>query len=95
MHVISRKRLLEFCKYHFDAKTTLDQWYRIVKHTDFKSFSDLRKTFPGVDLVGMLTVFNIGGNKFRLITYIIYSKKRVYIRNILTHAEYNIGRWKE
>ncbi|ODS30847.1 MAG: hypothetical protein SCARUB_04032 [Candidatus Scalindua rubra] len=94
MHVITRKRLLDFSNKHPNAYEPLDRWYRIVKLNDFDSFSNLQKMFPHADQVGRLTVFNIGGNKFRLITYIVYDKKRIYIRNILTHKEYDKGKWK-
>ena len=95
MHVITRKRLLEFAEKHPDSSEPLDRWYRIVIHTDFDTFSELRNVFPSVDLVERLTVFNIGGNKYRLIAYIVYTKKRIYIRNILTHGQYEKGKWKE
>jgi len=95
MHVITRKRLLEFSEKHPEAEQPLDRWYRIVKRTNFESFTDLRKAFSSADRVGRLTVFNIGGNKFRLITFIVYDKKRIYIRDILTHEEYSKGKWKE
>ena len=95
MHVITRKRLLDFSEKHSEAEQPLDRWYRIVKRTNFESFPDLRRTFPSADRVGRLTVFNIGGNKFRLITFIVYAKKRIYIRDILTHEEYSKGKWKE
>lgn len=95
MHIISRKRLLEFSKKYSDAMQPLDRWYRIVKHTDYSSFADLQQTFPSADQVGRLTVFNIGGNKYRLIAFITYKNKRIYIRTILTHKEYNMGKWKE
>lgn len=95
MHIITRRRLLLFGLKHPDAEEPLDRWYQIVKRTNFESFSDLRKTFPSADQVGRLTVFNIGGNKYRLITFTVYEKKRIYIREILTHKEYNKGKWKE
>jgi len=95
MHIITRRRLLEFSQKHPNAEKPLDLWYRIVKHNNFNSFSDLQKIFPRADQVGRLTVFNIGGNKFRLITFIIYAKKKVYIRDILTHKIYDKGKWKE
>lgn len=95
MHIITRKRLLEFAEKHPDSSELLDRWYRIVKHTDFDTFSELRNVFPSADLVERLTIFNIGGNKYRLITYIVYKKKRIYIRNILTHGQYEKGKWKE
>ena len=55
---------------------------------------ELRQTFPHADSVGNFTVFNIGGNKYRLITYINYQQQLIFIRDILTHAEYNKENWK-
>lgn len=95
MHVISQKRLREFAKKHPNARTVLDDWYRIMKRTNFKSFFELRETFPSADQVGRLTVFNISGNNFRLIAAIHYNSHRIYIRNVLTHAEYDKEKWKE
>ena len=96
MHIITRKRILEFSRRHPEAERPLDRWYRIAKRTNFESFPDLRRTFRSADQVGKkLTVFNIGGNRFRLVTYIVYAKKRIYIRDILTHKDYDQGRWKE
>ena len=61
----------------------------------FRSFVDLRRMFPSADQVGKLTVFNIGENKARLIAAIHYNRKKVYIRAVLTHSEYDTGKWKE
>jgi mRNA interferase HigB len=95
MHIITRKRLLEFAKKHPDCSSALESWYRIVKRTDFNSFVELRQAFPNADQVGKLTVFNIGGNKARLIAAIHYNTNRVYIRHILTHKEYDRGTWRK
>jgi mRNA interferase HigB len=94
MHVITRKRLLSFAEKHSDCGSALDSWYRVVKHTHFTSFAELRRAFPNADQVGNLTVFNIGGNKARLIAAVHYRAQRVYIRYILTHKEYDRGKWK-
>jgi mRNA interferase HigB len=67
MHIITRKRLNEFADKYPDTKTALVKWYQIVKQYNFDSFADLRKVIPSADQVGKLTVFNIGGNKVRLI----------------------------
>ncbi|MBT8366922.1 MAG: type II toxin-antitoxin system HigB family toxin [Deltaproteobacteria bacterium] len=75
--------------------TALDSWYRIVNHTKFNSFAELRQTFPSAYQVRKLTIFNIGGNKARLIAAIHYNTSRVYIRHVLTHKEYNRKTWKE
>jgi len=95
MHIITRKRLLEFAKIHPDCSTALESWYRILKRTDFNSFNELRQTFPSADIVDNLTVFNIGGNKARLIAAIHYNTHRIYIRQILTHKEYDRGSWRK
>lgn len=60
----------------------------------FTNFAHLRATFPSADLVGVFTVFNIGGNNYRLIAVIHYNRSKVYIRHVLTHAEYDRGDWK-
>lgn len=92
MHIITRKRIHEFGEKHQQLIEPLDRWYRIVKHSDFDSFADLKDTFPCADQVGRLTVFNIAGNNYRLIAYIVYAKREIYIRNILTHNEYDKGK---
>jgi mRNA interferase HigB len=95
MHLITRKRLNEFAEKHPEAETVLSRWYRLVKKADFASFAELRQAFPSADQVGKLTVFNIGGNKIRLIAAIHYNRKRLYIRAVLTHEEYDQSKWKE
>ena len=95
MHVITRKRLNEFVAKYPETKTALAQWYKLMKQSDFNSISELREIFPTADKVGKLTVFNIGGNKVRLIAAIHYNRKKVYIRAVLTHNEYDLDKWKE
>jgi len=60
----------------------------------FAGFNDLRATYASADHVDGLTVFNIGGNKYRLIAAIHYNRKKVFIRAVLTHADYDRGDWK-
>jgi mRNA interferase HigB len=95
MHVISRKSLRNFWERHPDGELPLRRWFKIVATTNFASFSELRRTFPSADLVDELVVFNIGGNKFRLIASIHFNRGKVYIRHVLTHAEYDRGDWKK
>ena len=95
MHIITRKRLNEFAEKHPDAKSALQQWYKRAKSTDFKSFVEVREIFGSADQVGKLTVFNIGGNKVRLIAAIHYNRRTIFIRAVLTHKEYDEGTWKE
>jgi len=54
----------------------------------------LRRTFPSADRVGKYTVFDIGGNKVRLIAAIHYNRRKIYVRAVLTHSEYDAERWK-
>jgi mRNA interferase HigB len=73
----------------------LAHWCRALKRHNPVDFVELRRLFPHADQVGGLTVFNIGGNKTRLIAAIHYNRRKVYIRAVLTHAEYDAGKWKE
>ena len=98
--VISRKRLREFWDKHPGAKTPLQDWYKVTKHAEWKSIQDVRKTYPTTDAVRAdsgktLMVFNIGGNKYRLIANIWYKGQQVYIKMVLTHAEYSKDKWKK
>ncbi|MCX7424408.1 MAG: type II toxin-antitoxin system HigB family toxin [Planctomycetia bacterium] len=99
MHVISKKKLREFWEDHPEAEEPLRAWYRIVEKAAWESFADVRATFPSADLVGHLDeghriVFNIGGNKYRLVVVAFFEFGRVYVRHVLTHAEYDRGGWK-
>jgi mRNA interferase HigB len=95
MHIITRRRLLEFSAKYPNTSTALDAWYRIVKQSEVANFSKLREIFPSADKVDNLTVFNIGGNKVRLIAAIHYNTQCLYIRHVLTHTEYDKEKWKE
>ena len=94
MHVNTRKRLLYFAENHSNTSTALDAWYRIIKKSKISNFSELRDIFPSADKVDNLTVFNIGGNKIRLIAAIHYKTQCLYIRYVLTHKEYDKEKWK-
>jgi mRNA interferase HigB len=94
VHIITRKALNQFAERHPEAKAGLDHWYKLMKSNNFGSFVELRAIFPSVDRVNDLTVFNIGGNKARLIASIHYNRGKVYIRYVLTHPEYDQDKWK-
>ncbi|HEY7127050.1 MAG TPA: type II toxin-antitoxin system HigB family toxin [Ktedonobacterales bacterium] len=95
MHIITKRTLKAFWAKYPDAETPLDTWYRIMKKGQFTDFAHLKQTFSSADYVGKLTVFDIGGNKYRLIASIHYNTGQVYIRNVLTHAEYDKGDCEE
>ena len=94
MHVISRKTLRQFWAQHPDSEHALARWFKIMQRHDFTNFEALRATFPTTDKVGDFIVLNIGGNKYRLITAIHFNRRKVYIRHLLTHQEYDRGAWK-
>ena len=95
MHIISRKTLKQFWGKYPDSQSALIRWFRIMEQTDFATFNELRQTFPSADMIGKLIVFNIGGNKYRLIASVHFNRSKVYIRHVLTHAEYDQEAWKE
>ena len=93
MRVISKARLVDFWQGHASAKTPLTNWHNHVskKTTIWTSFADVRKDYSSADRVGNCYIFDIGGNNFRLIVKII--RECVYVRKIMTHAEYNDQKW--
>ena len=94
MRVISVRALKTFWGAHASAKTPLRAWYQVASRATWRSLDDVRRTYPSADLVERLTVFNIGGNAFRLITGVEYERQEIYIRYVLTHAEYDREDWK-
>lgn len=95
MHIITQRRLQEFWQKHPDAQTNLQIWYDRTKIAKCANFTELRQIFPSADQVKNLTVFNISGNKYRLIALVDYTYQKVFIRHILTHAEYDTDNWKK
>jgi len=95
VNVVSRKALKSFAALHRVAAEPLDNWYKRARKAKWKSLADVRLDYPHADLVGKCTIFNVGGNKFRLIAKISYLGQAIYIKRVLTHAEYNKGVWKD
>jgi mRNA interferase HigB len=92
--VISRKAIRDFCRVYVDSQSSLSNWFLITRRANWRSFSDLRADFASADRVERRTVFNIGGNKYRLIARVNYRSQRVFILHILKHSEYTKGEWK-
>lgn len=78
-----------------NAREPLRTWVQVMKSNDFRSLVDLKKTFGAADYVRPYTVFNIGGNKYRLIAVIDYELDLASIFDVLTHAEYDKRRWRK
>lgn len=93
MHIISKKKLREFWETHARAKPPLEAWYQVARAAEWESFADVRKTFGAADQVGRFTVFDIGGNKYRLIAAIHFDRGKLYVRHVLTHSEYDERKW--
>ena len=102
MRAISPKKLREFSRKHPEAAAPLDAWLRFVREGRFGNPADLKRAFRTVDLVPIKRgdrniphyIFNIGGNKFRLVATIHFNTQIIFIRDILSHQEYDTGKWK-
>jgi mRNA interferase HigB len=100
MRVITRKRIREFAQRYPDAAEPLRKWERLFREAEWQNLQDVRRVYRHADAVTVasgktVTVFNICGNKYRLITAIHYNRQRVYILRLLTHAEYSKDFWKD
>lgn len=89
LHIISKKKIRDYSEINTQAQLPLLEWYLKMKVANPNNVNELRKIFNSADSVHGYTVFNIGGNNYRLITAIHYDKQICYIRNIWTHAEYS------
>lgn len=90
MHVISHKQIRKFIQKHPDSSIKLGRWYKWMKRGKYKNLNDLRRKYSGVDYIGNdRYVFNIAGNKYRLVAMINFKAQRAYIKYIGTHANYN------
>jgi mRNA interferase HigB len=94
MKLISNKALREFAAIHADADTPLQDFRRLIEQGTYVSFAQLKATFSSVDKVGNRYVFNIGGNKYRLVCAIAFQAGLVWVKAVLTHSEYDKGAWK-
>jgi mRNA interferase HigB len=86
--------LREFAALNPDAAQPLQDFRRKVEKGSYANFGALRAVFPSVDKVGERYVFNIGGNKYRLVAGIDFARRMVWVKAVLTHAEYDRGAWK-
>jgi mRNA interferase HigB len=98
VHVVSQKALRKFAETHEDAAPPLRAWFKLARRGRFRNLVELKRTFASVDMVPVnerdFYVFNIGGNKYRLVTATHFNTQRLFVRHILTHAEYDKERWK-
>jgi mRNA interferase HigB len=95
LRIISKKRLREFWEEHPAAQQPLETWYRVAKKATWQSIAETRLVFPHADGVNDCTIFNIGGNKYRLIVEIKYDRQVIYVKHVLTHKDYDKGAWEK
>ena len=94
MRIISRKALRTYWTRHPESEEVLCDWFRKVKANSAQNLAELRKTFPTADPVGDCIVFNVGGNNYRVIVHVDYELQIIWIRGVLSHAEYSKEKWK-
>jgi mRNA interferase HigB len=94
MHVVSHKAIRNFCEEHPHARSAMDHWYRVAKRAAWSSLAEFKQSFSAADLVAPHVVFDIGGNKYRLIAEMNFARRVLFIRAIATHQEYMKGAWK-
>lgn len=95
MRVILKKPIREFWGRHPESRPALDEWFRKVGQLAAESFPELRQSFRSADYVDGFTVFDVGGNKYRIVTVIHYDQRRLYVRQVMTHAEYDGNAWRK
>ena len=93
MRIVSRKAIREATAKHAEWRASRSAWYKIARMADWKSFADVRNSWRHSDVVGRFVVFDISHNRCKLIATINYKWRMVYIRRILSHAEYDEKEW--
>ena len=92
MRIVSHRKLVEFYQRdgHSDSQAALERWYHIAQHAEWRDLSDIKIDFPATDYVGnQHYVFNIRGNKYRLVVVVKFSIEHIFIRYVGTHSEYD------
>jgi mRNA interferase HigB len=95
MTVVGRRRVEELAREHADAAVELRNWYHVVRKAAWKNLVDVRAVFPDADQVGRLLVFNVRRNTYRLVVKVDYQSRLLMVKDLLTHGEYEKGRWKQ
>lgn len=95
MRIVSRKAIREAAARNSEWGASLNAWYKIAKDADWKNFAEVRNSWKNSDVVGRFVIFDICHNKCRLLATINYKWRMVYVRRIVSHAEYDQEVWKE
>jgi len=92
MRIISNKALTTFSTVHPATGEPLQAWRKIIESRSFVNFADIKNAFNATDKAGDFYIFDIGGNKYRIIAAIHFDYQKLYVRHVLTHKEYD--KWK-
>lgn len=94
VHVISKSAWRQAVAADHTLESAISEWHKIANNAEWRTLADVKKVYPGADRVGPYTVFNIKGNKYRLIVKIEYRWQMIFVKNLLSHADYDQGDWK-
>jgi mRNA interferase HigB len=95
MRIIDAQVIYAFIKQHADSNSSLIVWLTTARRADWKNIANVKQVYPHADAVGTCTVFNIKGNHYRLIAKVDYRAQTIYVKKVLTHAEYDKEKWKK
>src|SRR5438270_694920 len=93
MNVISKRGLLGCAVQHRDALAVLMHWHKVARAAKWSHLAEVRRDFPSADQVGKVLIFDVKGNAYRLVTCVDYAKQRVFVKALMTHAEYDRKGW--
>jgi len=99
VEIIGKLRLQEFWEKDKRAKSPFQKWVRTVQDAEWRNFANTKQTFNRASWVKVcgrreFVVFNVGGNKYRVVTTVNYQQRKVVVEFALTHKEYDKGNWK-
>lgn len=89
MHIISLKMLRTFWDLHPEAETVLRAWHTVLEQSELDNFAGLKAAFRSADYAAPYTIFDVGGNNYRVITVVRYRASKVFIRWVMTHRQYD------
>ncbi len=102
MRIITWRALRAFGEKWPAAAAPLREWFKLTQHAEWRTFADDKATFGQTDRARVrsgqtVCIFDVGGNKFRVVAFVSYAKQKVYILRVMTHKEYDRGnqRWKD
>jgi len=100
MRIFTRTTVVRYCERYPQARSGLEYWHKLAKKARWACLLEVREDFPHADPVivasgNPVVVFNIAGNKYRLIAAIHYNTQRLFVLTVLTHAEYDKENWKD